>query len=689
MGPTGPAGNPGTDGTDGAVGEPGDNGPTGPDGLKGKKGPTGPAGNPGAQGNPGPNGKDGKNGHDGPQGPQGACGSDGAQGTPGANGADGAAGPNGPAGPAGPEGPQGSQGLPGPSGPVGPAGLQGPTGPEGAVGATGPAGKNGESGPQGPSGNVGPQGPAGPNGLVGKAGPQGPMGPQGLQGPIGPQGPEGLAGLDAEPVAVQAYPIINSTGFYVSSVLMDATTAQPYLNLVNVVITFTNTLNPTIVLTGTYTPSTGLYLVTSLVAGDYNVRITSDQTILFEVVVTITGSVTSVNPLFMFTLSPSLTSNQWRFLLYWGNVNNLPKDLDTQLYTPTGEVVTFDHKYSLDSNVVLNVDSRVGTVPEVLTVNFNLPVGVAYHYVVYNYSQEVPFVQSQARVEIYHLTTHNTVNITTTGTGNYWWVLDLNNTGVVLKNTLLATVPWSVQSGVYNVSNSLVNACTGNSWIGLTGVVVSFLDSNNKTWLGCYNAVTGSWSISGIPAGLYTISISAPSIISYSFNYVVSGNSVNSNELRFVISQRLLVNQWRATLTWGSSPLDLDTQLTVVSHLGGSELVTYYHKTSSTLAGFQNKINLDVDCTSGLGPETVSIMNDSGHPADWYHYVVYDFNHSNLLAASGATVKLYNHQSTAVVQTWVVNPMNAVTNGWYWHVFKLNMNGYATVNVINSSPNPI
>ena len=165
----------------------------------GPTGPAGPAGPAGPQGPAGPAGPKGDTGAQGPAGSAGAVGAVGPQGPAGPKGdtgASGAAGPQGPAGATGPQGPAGPTGAAGPKGDTGAQGPAGAAGPKGDTGAQGPAGATGPKGDTGDAGAQGPMGPAGPKGDAGPTGPKGETGDAGPAGPAGPQGDPGPAGKD-------------------------------------------------------------------------------------------------------------------------------------------------------------------------------------------------------------------------------------------------------------------------------------------------------------------------------------------------------------------------------------------------------------------------------------------------------------------------------------------------------------
>lgn len=199
------------------------------------------------------------------------------------------------------------------------------------------------------------------------------------------------------------------------------------------------------------------------------------------------------------------------------------------------------------------------------------------------------------------------------------------------------------------VVGTIVDVTTGS---GLGNVAVSVQGySQFSTTTGS----TGYFSLTA-PAGTRTLTFtrSGYAISSYQVS-VVEGTTTYIPESAIAASPDLGSGNIRFVLTWGSSPRDLDAHLRTPS---GHHV--YFGSRNPTGAG----ANLDVDDTSGFGPETITITNmQSGT----YVYYVHQWSSDGSLAGSGAQVRIYD--STGLVQTVTVPSYGT---GRYWRVFTMN-----------------
>jgi uncharacterized protein YfaP (DUF2135 family) len=378
-----------------------------------------------------------------------------------------------------------------------------------------------------------------------------------------------------------------------------------------------------------------------------------------------------------------MAATYWRAILRWGTE---PRDLDTYLYYPGGELVQYSHKIGTDGKVILDLDDRDGNGPETLTINFDLPVGQFYHYLVYNYSNAPDLNVSGANVVVYNGDSLiHTYNVPTGVSGAFWHVFDLGSNGLVHINQVLLVNPFEVAAATFSFTTTVISTVTGQVLTGLSGITCVFTGADNVPHDCTYNPNTGGITISGLVAGFYTVEFQSSTTIHYSFEFELTGDIVNDPTFRFPICESLGSNQYRAILTWGQNPMDLDTQAYLIAHDGSSEIVTYYKKVS-TNQWFNQMVVLDLDDQDGYGPETLTITDTLMDPNDFIHYVIYDFYQTGNLRVSNGKVALYH--SNNLLQIWSVGTADG-SNGIYWHVFKLNMNGHVSINVINDTPDPL
>jgi uncharacterized protein YfaP (DUF2135 family) len=415
-----------------------------------------------------------------------------------------------------------------------------------------------------------------------------------------------------------------------------------------------------------------------MIAGDWTVVVAGEGIITQTFTITISADVDISMAAFRFTITGVLSANMWRAVLTW---DMSPRDLDTLLYYPSGELVTYTHKVGSDGKVVLDVDDRDGQGPETLTINFDLTVGV-YSYVVYNYSQAPDLKDSSAQVLVYHGSVmSHTFNVSTTTAGAYWWVFNLGAAGLIEVNTMHMTNPFESVSAIYTFSTHIISATSGQIMTGLIGVVCTFTDVGGAIFTASYNSATGAINIGNLHSGLYTVHLETATTIGFNMEFEMTGDVLDNPAFRFALCPAMDADTYRAILTWGSDPADLDTQAYLTDRSGNTEIVTYYNKLS-TSQYFTNMVVLDLDDMDGFGPETLTIKDQMTDPNDIVHYTVFDWTGSGNLRVSSARVTLYHgHQLN---QIWSVATATGPSTGTqYWYVFDINSNGVVSRNELS------
>jgi len=177
----------------------------------------------------------------------------------------------------------------------------------------------------------------------------------------------------------------------------------------------------------------------------------------------------------------------------------------------------------------------------------------------------------------------------------------------------------------------------------------------------------GAYTINNVPAGTYTATATATGF-SQAGKTVVVTPGTTTNVPVIPLSPLLAVGQVRIVLTWGATPADLDSHLIGPDPQGGRFHIYYGNTGSSIISPFAV---LDVDVTTGFGPETTTISQKTNGA---YSYYVYDFSNgpaalSTALSASAATVTVYQGATVAPVATYTVP---AGLTGDTWHVFDMN-----------------
>jgi hypothetical protein len=205
----------------------------------------------------------------------------------------------------------------------------------------------------------------------------------------------------------------------------------------------------------------------------------------------------------------------------------------------------------------------------------------------------------------------------------------------------------------------------------------------------------GTYTLSDMPRGWYTLLISASEYITVT-RYVEScGDKTEQNK---ALSPTLPSNSMRVVLSWEeTSPVtgtDLDSHLTGPDNVSGrfhvyyptsGKGIFYYFENNYTCSSCSNSekldnvtVNRDEKASTGAPPgiETVTVSNVKS--SGTYRFSVHDFNNradtnSDNLSISGASVNVdYNDGSTTTSKTYGV-PTNKI--GTLWEVFTFTTSG--------------
>jgi hypothetical protein len=172
----------------------------------------------------------------------------------------------------------------------------------------------------------------------------------------------------------------------------------------------------------------------------------------------------------------------------------------------------------------------------------------------------------------------------------------------------------------------------------------------------------GQFNFQAVTGGAYTVRVTATNFTPFASNVTVAGNQTTQVGASLVPVGTTGVS---FTLTWGATPSDLDAHLTTPQ---GTHI--YYANAGNCAVAC-----LDADATSGFGPETITIGQQTA--GDYFFHV---HNYTNCtgnglaLASSGATVRVYFNG--VLQQTLTVPNLPGVD----WGVFRLNGTTITPVN---------
>ena len=164
-----------------------------------------------------------------------------------------------------------------------------------------------------------------------------------------------------------------------------------------------------------------------------------------------------------------------------------------------------------------------------------------------------------------------------------------------------------------------------------------------------------------LPVGMYTVQIAKDG---YDQSYFSLTVRQNNDMVQYHLSPKLASGEMRIVLTWDSSPRDLDSHL-FTPYCTAADHISFYHTAD------EKGNSLDVDVTSGYGPETVTVTNLETNGL--YKYYVADYTNcsdgnyaSYEMSYSNACVHVYS-QNGLVAEFHVP----AGRPGVIWEVFEI------------------
>jgi hypothetical protein len=165
----------------------------------------------------------------------------------------------------------------------------------------------------------------------------------------------------------------------------------------------------------------------------------------------------------------------------------------------------------------------------------------------------------------------------------------------------------------------------------------------------------GIFSMAELPYGSYQVIASKTGFIPSTRTAQLSEPAIN---LDFVLTPVLDSSQYRAVLTWGAEPSDLDLHLWTL----GTEI---YFSNDGSLDTIPYAF-LDVDDTDGDGPETITI----GKLRDTCKFSVYNYSGSPDITVSRAHIDFY--KGSSLIRSFDVPTTGT---GLWWYAFDLTPTG--------------
>ncbi|SHJ57126.1 Zn-dependent metalloprotease [Hathewaya proteolytica DSM 3090] len=231
----------------------------------------------------------------------------------------------------------------------------------------------------------------------------------------------------------------------------------------------------------------------------------------------------------------------------------------------------------------------------------------------------------------------------------------------------VALVPKEYE-GMGGARGKVISASTG---LGVGGVTLNVRRGINNIYTDITKTIktddNGEYIIDSLESGNYCVEIvdevkNGDEYLSTFINIKVLGGHL-IREQNGVISSSLERNQIRVVLSWGDTPRDLDSHMlcSLLNTLAGH--VDYRNKS------FYNENNLvcmlDLDDTSGYGPETTTIYHSE---VGMYTFYVYNYSGEENINRSQATVSVYMNGAATPVYTFNI----PTGDGRFWTVFRYN-----------------
>lgn len=199
---------------------------------------------------------------------------------------------------------------------------------------------------------------------------------------------------------------------------------------------------------------------------------------------------------------------------------------------------------------------------------------------------------------------------------------------VVIAANLPTTVQAQVSGPTGTMTGTVTNAQNAQP---IAGAVVTVGGRTATT-----NA-SGVYSIPNAPAGSVTVTTTATGFTTRTDTVTVTAGGSTSFSMS-LIPASFLTTGVAVVLNWGAEPRDLDSHLVGPTQTAGTRFHCYY--ASSNPVPY---VRLDVDDTSGFGPETITIGQVSGaFVPGTYNYYVHQYAGTGDFSSSAAIVTVFS-----------------------------------------------
>ncbi len=306
--------------------------------------------------------------------------------------------------------------------------------------------------------------------------------------------------------------------------------------------------------------------------------------------------------------------------------------------------------------VVVNPADGAINQPTSLTLSWTCtdPENDALTYDVYAGTTNPPLTQISANQTL----TNYSMTGLSSNTKYYWKIVAKDAKAASTSGTV-----WNFTTGgagTASISGHVTDATNNNP---LTGAVVT-LKLNSSTIGTVTTASNGYFEFLSLNSGTYTLSATKTNYIEGSYQVDLTSGELKTFDMPLSIQSTTI--QYRIVLSWGNNPRDLDAHLFKGSYHVYYDAQGYQASTPYT--------TLDVDDTSGYGPETITIYNLDNESCRFYvHNYSGKYDGDIDIKQSQAQVKVYS--GSVLLKSYAVP---STGTGFYWYVFDISAAGAIT-----------
>lgn len=205
---------------------------------------------------------------------------------------------------------------------------------------------------------------------------------------------------------------------------------------------------------------------------------------------------------------------------------------------------------------------------------------------------------------------------------------------------------------------------------GIPGALVSITNVKGEAAIKPLTSTPdGSFIMPDLPPGTYKVKATAEGYIDADQEFTVVANEAKTIDL--LLSGVLSESTFRAVLSWGKAPLDLDAHMKVIDVVSGLVVSDIYYDNYM----FQDanvKASLDIDNVDGLGPETITFtMPTLGK----YKLQFFVNNYMGFDGAKGdINVRLFKGRAMLGSYTLPAGSPG-LTGFWNWSAFEIDPQG--------------